>query len=176
MQRAAMSLFLVAAAASVACSDVSDRPSEIDLLSLLPTAERRAVGNVDESVRTDVVGVGSDTRTALVLRAPARVTWQVSLPLHARLTSSLRLLPGQSADSPGVTLRIGMSDQRKYTELMQVQATGAWAPITLDLREFSEWKFSLFDQPLRKVWRLIVNADARPGGTIALERPRLTKS
>ena len=162
--------------AFVGCGDVRDRPSEIDLLSLLPTAERRSAGNVDESIRADVVGVAGDIRTAIVLRAPARVTWQFLLPVHARLTTSMVLLPGSTGGSQGVTVRIGLSDQRSYKELAQIDAAGAWTPVTLDLREYSEWKFSLFDQPLRKRWQLVVNVDARPGGTIALERPRLTKS
>jgi hypothetical protein len=162
--------------AGASCRDARDRPPEIDLLSVLPTAQRRAQGNVDEAVRVDVAGVAGDTRTALVLRAPARVTWPVVLPFHARLASSALLLPGPSGAAQGVTLRVGLSDQRKYTELAQVEVTGSWMPITLDLRDYSEWKFSLFDQPLRKRWHLIVNADATPGGTVALDRPRLTKS
>lgn len=162
--------------AGTSCRDARDRPPEIDLLSLLPTAQRRAQENVDEAVRVDVAGVAGDIRAALVLRAPARVTWPVMLPFHAQLTSTTLLMPGPLGVAQGVTLRIGLSDQRTYTELARVEVTGSWMPITLDLRHYSEWKFSLFHQPLRKPWHLIVNADATPGGTVALDRPRLTKS
>lgn len=159
-----------------ACDGGRDRPAEIDLLSELPKSERRAPVNPDEAVRAGVVGVEGDMRTALVLRSPARVTWTVWLPLHARLTSAALLVAGPPGEPQGVTVRIGLSDRRRYTELTQVNATGKWMPLTLDLRKYSEWKFSLFDQPLRNRWQLIVNVDATPGGTAALDRPRLTRS
>lgn len=164
------------AAAAAGCASARDRPTEIDLLTLLPTAERRPVGSGAEQIRADVVGIEGDVRAALVLRAPARVTWPVFLPIHAQLTTSLLLLPGVSETSQGVTLRIALSHERTYQELARVEATSAWAPIAIDLRQYSEWKFSLFDQPLRRRWMLIVSADATPGGTVALDRPRLTKS
>ena len=145
-------------------------------MSEFPNAQRRAPGNVDDAVRVDVAGIAGDTRVALVLRAPARVTWPVVLPLHARLISTALLLPVPHGAAQGVTVRIGLSDQRKYTELARVEVTGSWMPLVVDLRHFSKWKFSLFDQPLRRHWHLIVNADATPGGTVALDRPRLTKS
>ena len=162
--------------ATVACAGERDRPLEVDLLSLLPTAERRAAGDINEHVRADVVGIEGDVRPALVMRAPARVTWSLWLPLHAKLTSAMLLVPAPAGVAQGVTMRIGVSDQRKYKEIAQLWVTTSWTPITLDLREYSEWKFSLFDQPLRKRWQLVLNADALPGGLVALERPRLTRS
>lgn len=159
-----------------ACGDDRDRPAEIDLLAQLFTAERRASGNVDEAVRMDVVGIRGDARTSLVMRAPARVTWPVTLPLHARFLSALALVPDASALPQGVSVRIGLSDGRTYREMGKAEATGTWAPVTLDLREHSEWKFSVFYQPLRKSWRLVLNADATPGGAVAWDLPRLTKS
>jgi hypothetical protein len=158
------------------CGDDRDRPAEVDLLALLPIAERRAGGNVDEAVRMDVVGIRGDARTALVMRAPARVIWPVRLPLHARFVSAVTLVPGSPGLQSGVTVRIGLSDERTYHEIGKAEVTGTWVPLTLDLREFSEWKFSIFHQPLRKTWRLVLNADATPGGAVAWDVPRLTKS
>lgn len=180
MQTVAKSLIRVVivcyALAAMACRAGRDRVPEIDLLDALPAAERRAADSVDEAVRMDVVGVEGDVRTALVMRAPARVTWDVKLPLHARLSTAIILVSGMPGTSGGVTVRIGLSDRRVYKEIGRAEATGAWVPVMLDLREYSEWKFSLFDQPLRKSWQLVLNADATPGGTVALAQPRLTRS
>jgi hypothetical protein len=161
---------------SVRCGDDPDRPPEVDLLAALPRAERRAGGNVDEAIRMDVVGIHGDARTALVMRAPARVTWPVRLPLHARFVSAVTLVPGTTGLPSGVTVRMGLADDRSYHDLGKVEVTGAWVPITVDLREFSEWKFSVFYQPLRRTWRLVLNADATPGGAVAWDVPRLTRS
>ncbi len=159
-----------------ACGDDRDRPAEVDLLALLPTAERRAGGDIDEVIRMDVVGIQGDARTSLVMRAPARVTWTVTLPLHARFLSAVALVPDASALPQGVTVRMGLSDGRTYREIGKAEATRPRGPGTLDLSEDSEWKFSLFYQPLRKTWRLVLNADATPGGAVAWDVPRLTKS
>jgi hypothetical protein len=159
-----------------ACGAERDRPAEVDLLAGLPTAQRRAAGNIDEAIRADVVGVGGDARTALVMRSPARVTWPVQLPMHATLVSALALVPDPGGAPAGVTVRIGLSDGRRYLEIGKAEVTGTWVPLTLDLREYSEWKFSVFYQPLRKTWQLILNADATPGGAVAWDVPRLTKS
>lgn len=166
----------LAALGVAACGDDRDRPAEVDLLAQLSSADRRAGGNVDQAVRMDVVAVQGDARTALIMRAPARVTWPVTLPLHARFFSALALVPDAPGLPQGVTVRVGLSDGRMYQEIGKVEATGSWAPIFLDLGEYSEWKFSVFYQPLHKTWRLVLNADATPGGTVAWDRPRLTKS
>jgi hypothetical protein len=160
----------------VGCGAERDRPAEVDLLAALPTAQRRAAGNIDEAIRADVVRVGDEARTALVMRAPARVTWPVQLPMHAQLVSALTLVPDQGGAPAGVTVRIGLSDGRRYLEIEKAEVTSTWVPFTLDLREYSEWKFSVFYQPLRKTWQLILNADATPGGAVAWDVPRLTKS
>jgi len=172
----------LAACWAAACGVDRDRPAEIDLLARLTTAERRAGGNIDEAVRLDVVGIRGDARTALVMRAPARVTWPVKLPLHARFLSALALVPAAQGLPRGVTVRVGLSDGRTYREIGKAEATGTWVPVTLDLREYSEWKFSVFYQPLRKTWQLVLNADATPGGPggpggkVAWDLPRLTRS
>ncbi len=160
----------------MACSDDRSRPAEVDLLAHLPLAERRAGGNIDEAIRMDVVAVQGDARTALVMRAPARVTWPVTLPLHAQFRSALALVPDASVLPQGVSVRIGLSDGRTYREIGKAEAAGTWVPVALDLREYSEWKFSVFYQPLLKTWRLVLNADATPGGAVAWDLPRLTKS
>jgi len=156
-----------------ACAESRSRPQEVDLLATLPSAEVRAGSDVLTAVRPDIVTVVGDPRTALVLRTPARVTWSVDLPLHTALRTAVALLPEGSQE---VTIRIGMSDDRVYEDVARFSATPEWQTQVVDLRRFSEWKFSLFYQPLRTSWRVVINAEGPPGGLVALDRPVLTKS
>ncbi len=105
---------------------------------------------------------------ALVMEAPARVTWRVQLPLHARLRTAL---------AGSGRLRVGVSNGRSYHELGRFDSSGPWTPVEVDLRALSEVKWSVFYQPLRSNWQLIFNADVTsPGAVIAVDRPTLTKS
>jgi hypothetical protein len=161
------SLFAAVTMAS-GCGATTDRPAEVDLLSTLQAADRRAAGDLATAVRADVYTAGGDGRMALVMESPARVTWSVRFPLHARL---------RAAVAGSGRLRVGASNGRSYQELGRVDASGPWAPVEIDLRDLSEVKWSVFYQPLRMNWQLIFNADATsPGAVIAVDRPTLTKS
>lgn len=150
------------------CGLTSNRPAEVDLLSTLSAADKRAAGDPATAVRADVFTVDGDGRMALVMVAPARVSWRVQLPLHARL---------RTAVAGSGRLRVGASNGRSYQEVGQIAASGLWTPIDLDLRALSEVKWSVFYQPLRMDWQLIFNADATsPEAVIAVDRPTLTKS
>jgi len=156
---------------STACSEPAGRPQEVDLLAKLPSAEVRAGSDVLTAVRPDVVTVAGDSRTALVLRVPARVTWRTDLPFHAALRTAVATLPEGPQD---VTIRVGISDDRVYEDVARFNSTPGWQAQVVDLRRFSEWKFSLFYQPLRRSWRLVINAEGTPGGLVALDRPVIT--
>lgn len=158
---------LMAVIVIAGCAWARDRPAEQDLLALLPSADRRAAGDVSRAIRADVFVADGDGRMALVMEAPARSTWEVQLPLEAQLLTSV---------AGSGRLRIGISNGRTYREFGVVDATPVWRPVTIDLREFSEVKWSLFYQPLRMDWRFIINADATAAGvTVALDRPRLSR-
>jgi hypothetical protein len=160
--------FAATLVALTGCGLTTERPAEVDLLSALPSADKRAAGDLATAVRTDVFIADGDSRMALVMEAPARVTWRVQLPLHARLRSAI---------AGSGRLRVGASNGRSFHEIGQVDATAAWTPIDLDLRTLSEVKWSVFYQPLRMDWQLIFNADATsPGAVFAVDRPTLTRS
>ncbi len=149
------------------CGLTSDRPAEVDLLAMLPAADRRAAGDVATAVRADVFSAAGDGRMALVMAAPARVTWSVRLPLHARLRASV---------AGNGRLRVGASNGRTYQEVGTVNATNGWVPVDFDLRSLSEVKWSIFYQPLRTNWDLIFNADATASGVVvAIDRPTVTR-
>ena len=172
------SVVLVALAA--ACGRSAERtPVEfVDLLNTLPSAERRSLRPVEEAVRADLIGPAGDIRPAIVTDAPARVIWSVRLPSRARLETAVALIPGASEQTgAGAAARIGISDDRRYDQLVaitldgQVAQSRTWQPVSIDLGDYSGWQWSLFYRPWERTWRLIFSADATPGGTIAWARP-----
>ncbi len=151
---------------------------EINLIDALPRAERRAALPVTDAFRLDVAGPPADRRLGLVISAPARLIWSERLHPRARLRASFVLVPGAPPGS-GVTLRIGVSDQRVYEMLFTRQLLAsnkddaAWIPLDLDLGAYGGWQWSLFYRPWNTTWRINVSVDAHPHGAVALERPRI---
>ena len=147
-------------------------PLLIDLVRELPRAHVQAPAT-SPGARADLVPSASGLVPALVMSAPSRVTWTLQFTERAELAAEVALAAEQGAAAgDGVTLRIGISDNRSYDELLRVRldkppagAPPAWRPILLDLSAFSGWKWSLFYQPSRMQWKLILNADATPGGS-----------
>ncbi len=126
-----------------------------------------------EVARLGEVVDGGAAVPALVIAAPARLTWPIRLGEHADIDASVAFLPGEAAAS-SVIVRIGISDERSYEELFRQSLAGApgntslvWHPVRADLRAYSGWKFSLFYQPSRITWNLIVAVDPAPGGSVA---------
>jgi len=159
----------------VAACGTSQPPATMDLVAALPTAERRALQDPSAAIRADLVQDGADRRPALVTDAPARVIFPVRLPSKARFRARVALQPG----SAGATIRAGIADGRTYDELLRVPlvpatgATAAWQTIDVDLGAYSGWKWSLFYHPGRRTWKLVLNADATPGGTVLWLEPKV---
>ncbi|HUL74153.1 MAG TPA: hypothetical protein VLT86_13685 [Vicinamibacterales bacterium] len=165
---------LISGALAIGCGS-APAPAAIDLVAALPTAERRALHDPDAAIRADFVPVGTDHLEALITDAPARVIFPVRFVSRARFRARVALQPG----SAGATVRAGIADDRAYDELLRlplVPASGAaiaWQPIDIDLDAYSGWKFSLFYQPGRRNWKLVLNADATPGGTVVWLQPTI---
>jgi hypothetical protein len=119
-------------------------------------------------IRVADTTVAGATVNGLVMRAPSRVTWTMRFPERAQVTGDVAFVPDAASATAlsGVTVRIGVSDERTWEELLRVPASAAWQHVRVDLTPFSGWKWSLFYQPSRRDWRVVVNADATPGGTI----------
>ena len=116
------------------------------------------------------------------MTAPARVTWTLQFPETAEVAARIAIVDAGHGGR-GVTVRLGLSDNRAYYELLRepvpASAPGAppvWRTMRTDLSEYSGWKWSLFYQPSRLKWRLIINADATPGGTVALTELAVKKA
>jgi hypothetical protein len=104
------------------------------------------------------------------MTAPARVTWSLRLPPHAHLRTAARLV-GANA-SQGVTVRVGISDNRIYEQLARVVVpSSAWQDMDVDLTRYSGFQWSLFYRPSQTTWRLIFSADPTPGGAVAWAIP-----
>ena len=145
----------------------------IDLLTELPHAERRAAGIVDQAVRVDLVNVGGDVEPALVMDAPARVIYVLTMPGTARLRANVAVTSNAAGAAKGVQIRIGVSDDRFYDELLRraLPPARSWTPIDVDLSRYSGRKWSLFYQPGRQAWKVILNSDVLPAGAAAWARP-----
>ena len=141
-----------------------------------------------EVVRPGDLTEGGRPTAVLLLTSPARLTWPVRFREHAELDASVALVTGvasmplHSPERPpylaGVIVRIGISDDRAYEELVRLSLTPqgdriVWQPIRLDLGSYSGWKWSLFYRPSRITWNLIVAADPAPGGTVAWRTLRI---
>ena len=165
----AIGVMLAVATLNGAACRRAESPALVDLLADLGNAERRAGGDVATAITQNVMTIDGDARPALVAMAPARITWTTVLPEHARLETAV----AQATDVPGATLRIGLAADRAFDEVLNVEAAREWTPQVIDLRRFSEVKFSLFYQPQLLTWRLVVNVGGPPGAGVALARPVL---
>jgi hypothetical protein len=91
--------------------------------------------------------------------APGRLTWTLPLPRHGICRARI------AASSAPARVRIGISDNRVYESLVDLDVTpaGGWTAIVLDLSDYAGWKWSLFYRPERQAWRLNLSADAPKG-------------
>jgi hypothetical protein len=135
---------------------------------------------VPEVARIETATIAGASANVLRLTSPARLTWSLRLPVRADLQAEVAFVPDPAGSAPaGVTVRIGLSDDRIYDELFRAPLDGAadgstvWQPIRLDLSPYSGWKWSLFYRPSRITWKLIVNADPTPGGSVHWRRLRV---
>lgn len=160
---------------SSACG--SSNLSPIDLVSELRHAERRAARPIDEAVRLDRLTVDGRVEPVVITDAPARVIYQVRMPSRATFHARVALLPGEAGQPRGAAIRVGLSDDRFYDELTRITLTPSdtttphWLSVDLDLGGYSGRQWSLFYRPSKITWKLILNADALPGGTIAWASP-----
>jgi hypothetical protein len=164
-----------AALLPIACQRAGPSPyvDRIDLLSLLPSAERRAPAPLDESIRVERLGPPADLRVALRCETPARISWTIPIPRQARLSTAVMLLDGR-----GVTAHFYIGE-RTWEELFRITLSGtnadarAWHPVVIDLSGYAGWQWSLFYRPSEHPWRLNFYADPAPAGTLAWAAPTI---
>jgi hypothetical protein len=164
-----------------ACGPAARDTGPIRLIALLPGAERRAAGSVDDAIRVEDAGAGPDRQPSVVMRAPARTIWSVRLPHHVWLRTAVALVPDAAGQlGPGVSVRVGIADSRSYEQLLALRVsppaagTPFWQPVNIDLGAYSGWQWSLFYRPWTTLWRINFSVDASPGaGVVAWRDPTL---
>lgn len=120
-------------------------PSAIDLVRQFPTAKKSAVGPQDRAFALIDVTIDGETLHGIFAHPPSRIIWKIVVPHDAWLKTSLALKPeAWQLQGDGVLFRIGVSDGKKYDELLTqvvnpigVPGDRRWVPVTLDLSTYA---------------------------------------
>jgi hypothetical protein len=134
----------------------------IDLLKQFGNAETRPVSGEFDVEEYVCAGV---SHASLAVPSNSRVIWPLRLPERAVLATHAAIEgpPGSSA-----LFRVGISDHRIYEPLATRTVTSddcgrGWMPIDVDLSLYSGWKLSIFYQPGRREWRLVLGVTMESG-------------
>ncbi len=119
-------------------------PRFVDLVQEYPNAEKRSNRGVDKAFAVEDVTINGQTMKAIYAHPTSRITWKLNMPDDAWLRTSIALKPDAwPLDGDGVLFRIGVSDGKKYDELLNQHVDPArqpgdrrWIPITLDLSAY----------------------------------------
>jgi hypothetical protein len=154
---------LSAAIVAAGCSrPPGERLRVIDLLEHEASAEKRPAGGAFEIREYQCGGV---SRTALAVPAGSRVIWPTMLPARGVLAAGAAV---EGEPGASVTFRVGISDDRVYEGLQSIQVSAddcgrAWVPVSVDLGRYGGVKLSIFYQPNRRTWRLVLATNVEQG-------------
>ena len=142
-----------------------ERLRVVDLLEHESSAEKRPVGGSFEIRELTCGGV---SRTALAVPGSSRVIWPLPLPARGVLAAGAAV---EGAPGASVTFRVGISDDRIYEGLQSIQVAAdacgrAWVPLAVDLSLYGGIKFSIFYQPNRRTWRLVLATNPEQGHVV----------
>ncbi|HJR59813.1 MAG TPA: hypothetical protein VJ813_10455 [Vicinamibacterales bacterium] len=158
----ALGLMLVVLALAACDSSRGPRLRAIDLLKQFGAAETRPVSGRFEMEDREC---GGQSHGSLAVPPTSRVIWPLRLPERAVFATQVAVTgpPGASA-----AFRVGISDDRIYEPLATQTVSASdcargWVPIEVDLGRYSGWKFSIFYQPARREWRLVLGVNAAAG-------------
>ncbi len=123
----------------------SSVPDELDLIALYPQAERRSSGNIQEAFDVVFVTIEGETHRAIFMHPTSRLIYKVTVPPNGWLRTWLALRPEVwEREGDGVLFRLGVSDGRKYDELLNqhvnprsVPEDRRWIPVTIDLSPYA---------------------------------------
>lgn len=137
----------------------------IDLMERLSAAETRPAGG---SFEIREMTCGGSTRPSLAVPPSSRAIWTTLLPSRAVLSAGLAV---EGPPGSAVLFRVGVSDDRVYEELASVTVRAddcetAWTPVSIDLGGHSGLKFSLFYQPNRRTWRIVLATNIEEGAVV----------
>jgi hypothetical protein len=121
-----------------------ESPSAVDLIDQFPSADKRSPLPVSEAFSVTDVTIDNQKKRAIFMRPTSRLIYRVNVPNDGWLRTALALKPeAWSQEGDGVLFRIGVSDGRKYDELLNqhvnpfgVQGDRRWIPIVVDLSAY----------------------------------------
>lgn len=148
-------------------------PMPIDLLRELPRAAVAPAARPN-LVSVQVIDRDGAQHAALVMHPTSRVIWQVQMTEPAELRADIARLPGGDAGAE-LSVRIGVSNERIYEEHFRQRLphsageVPAWRPLVIDLSLYSGWKWSLFYQPSRRTWSLVLNVEGGDAAAALVE-------
>jgi hypothetical protein len=117
--------------------------------------------------------LNGETHRAISTPGASRITWEMPLPDGAVLQVAVALKPeAWTEEGDGVLFRIGIAEGRTHEDVLTrlVNPYGQpedrrWIPLTVDLRAYSGFKWSLFYHPRRLLWRVVFNTNPGLPGT-----------
>jgi hypothetical protein len=121
-------------------------PQEVDLIAAFPTAEKRSNLPVGQAFRITTATIDKEERRAIFMHPTSRLIFKVTVPRNAWLRTFLAIMPRawDEERSDGVLFRFGVSDGRKYDELLNqhvdprsVPEDRRWVPVTIDLSPYA---------------------------------------
>jgi hypothetical protein len=135
----------------------------VDLLKRVDHAEKRpSAGPFQLAEHT----FGGLARASIVAPVPSRLTWNVVVPRRSMLRVDAAV-PAHGA-STSVSVRLGVSDDRVYEQLLEREITSAesahgWTTLAVDLSAYAGTKLSLFYHPDGRTWHIVLATDPREG-------------
>lgn len=116
--------------------------NEMDLLAMVPEAEKRTNVEGEPQFVIEPVTVDGVTRRALLARPHSRLIYTVDVPVDAWLETAFAMKP-ETWDMPGdgAQFRIGISDGRLYEEVLRQyvnpkRGDRRWFSVRLDLSAY----------------------------------------
>jgi hypothetical protein len=128
-------------------------PTTIDLIRLLPQADRRSVpGPVDQAIKAVTVTIAGESKPCILERAHGRTTFRLTPPPSAWFTAALAVDPSAwDKAGDGVLFRLGVSGPgTEYEELLNQHLDPAankserrFVPVAIDLSAWSGREINL---------------------------------
>ena len=134
----------------------------VDLIGKFRLAETRPAGAAFGLAQHTL---GGHVRATLEVPVPSRIIWTIPVPRRGTLVLTPAL--AASTSSARVRFRAGVSDHRIYEGLAETTVSAADGGVgpkwQIDLSSYAGFKWSLFYQPDRRVWRVVLNTEPADG-------------
>jgi hypothetical protein len=120
--------------------------ASVDLMPLLPKAERRAAPMpVDEAIKAVSVTINGESKLCILQQGVSRIKFRLKVPGDAWFSASLGTDPASwDKEGDGVLFRMGVVDGPRYDELLNQHVNPVanasdrrWIPVAVDLSAYA---------------------------------------